>query len=340
MGIEAEEVLELINRRIYLHMVDNATQVDYTLYDKETMRQVFRSQVEMSAVWDQPAMGFFNAARYAVAEDCGINIVSVESVPLDMLQTLSSIQHDPPLDEYPMPDQSCTMADVACMGYLKDDFLPVSDETAADLSQQGFTIYEANAFGNVVGPVEISKSYHELFVIARKDWENSPAFHEAAADRMNHQKERELAFLCQKQNCFAIYQLNHQNPDLIYIRHESLENLLDEGQRPRRENYELVYTAPLPEGTGLNTLWNRFNTDHPPDYLHPSMSVSDVIAVKQNGTVTCYYVDQFSFATLDGFLAQRPRLAKMSKPSIKAQLAAKPVPGDQPAQKAKDLEVR
>lgn len=115
---------------------------------------------------------------------------------------------------------------------------------------------------------------------------------------------------------------------------------MEQSQRPQRDNYELVYTAPLPEGTGLNTLWTKFNTDHPPDYRHPSMSVSDVIAVKKNGITTCYYVDQFSFAVLDGFLAQRLRHANLNKPSIKERLAAKPVPGDQPAAKTKNREVR
>ena len=73
---------------------------------------------------------------------------------------------------------------------------------------------------------------------------------------------------------------------------------------------------------------------------HPSMSVSDVIAVKKNGIVTCYYVDQFSFAVLNDFLDQRPRQAALSKPSIKEQLAAKPIPGDQPTAKTKNREVR
>lgn len=172
------------------------------------------------------------------------------------------------------------------------------------------------------------------------DLENSRVFGEAVADRMNHQTERELSFRCQTRDCYAIYQLNRHDPDLRYIRYESLESLQQQGQRPRRGNYELVYTAPLPEGTGLNTLWTKFNTDHPADYRHPSMSVSDVIAVKKNGIVTCYYVDQFSFAVLNDFLDQRPRQAALSKPSIKEQLAAKPIPGDQPTAKTKNREVR
>ena len=70
------------------------------------------------------------------------------------------------------------------------------------------------------------------------------------------------------------------------------------------------------------------------------MSVSDVIAVKKNGIVTCYYVDQFSFAVLDDFLDQRPRQVNLNKPSIKQQLATKPAPGDMPTTKTKDREVR
>lgn len=344
MGDKVEEVLYLVNGRVYLHIADSVSRFDYTIYDKETMRQVDHGQLDVSTVCDHPAQGIFNAARYAVAEDYGINIVTVEDVPLDMLQTLRSFQHDPRLDEYPRPDNLYYMTHMACMGYLKGDLLPVSDEASVGLSQQGFTIYEVNAYGKVKPPAEVNtpgtRLFSSIFAISRKEWEASPAFREAVADRMNHQVERELSFRCQTRDCFAIYQLNHHNPEMRYIRYESLESLQKQSQRPQKENYELVYTVPLPEGTGLGALWTKFNTDHPPDYQHPSMSVSDVVAVKKNGTITCYYVDQFSFSVLDDFLAQRPRQANLNKHSIKAQLAAKPVPGDQPAQKAKDLEVR
>lgn len=340
MSGQSKHELYLINGGVYLHLMDNAEDFGYTLYDKETMRLIYHGHLDVSAVCEHSAQGIFNAARYATFEDYGINAVTVEKVPMDMLQKLTNAQLDPPLDEYPMPDHNCTMANVACMGYLKDDLLPVSDDTAKGLAERGFAIYEVDAYGDVKGPVDVNSSYHSLFAVSRAGWENSRAFGEVVADRMNHQTERELAFRCQTRDCYAIYQLNRHNPDLRYIRYESLESLQQQGQRPRRDNYELVYTALLPEGTGLNTLWTKFNTDHPADYRHPSMSVSDVIAVKKNGIVTCYYVDQFSFAVLNDFLDQRPRQAALSKPSIKEQLAAKPIPGDQPTAKTKNREVR
>lgn len=339
MSGKVENALYLVNGGVYLHIADSGDRFDYTIYDKETMRQVYHGQLDVNTVREQPAQGIFNAARCAVFEDCGINAVTVEEVPLDMLQKLKNIQLDPPLDEYPRPDYGCTMADIACTGYLKGDLLPVADDIAKDLSQKGFRIYEVDTRGNVKGHVDVNSSCHNLFAVSRAGWQNSRGFREAVADRMKHQTERELTFRCQSQDCFAIYQLHHHDPDLRYIRYEPLESLQKQGQQPQRNNYELVYTAPLPEGTGLNTLWTKFNTDHPPDYQHPSMSVSDVIAVKRNGTITCYYVNQSCFAVLDNFLAQRPRQAELGKPSIKRQLAAKPVSGDHPA-KPRDWEAR
>ena len=40
------------------------------------------------------------------------------------------------------------------------------------------------------------------------------------------------------------------------------------------------------------------------DYHHPSLSVSDIVAVKQNGVVSCHYCDSFGFREVPGFLPQ------------------------------------
>lgn len=346
MEYPMENGLYLINGAAYLHIQESTDHFDYILYDKETMRQTYHGQVDTTMVWEQTAKG--PSAQSAVFKDYGINAIHVETIPLDMLQKLKNAQLDPPLDEYPRPDYLCTMTDIACTGYLKGDLLPVSDDFAADLSQQGFTIYEVDAFGKVNSPAEVNspetKLCSSIFAISREEWEASSMFRDAVSDRMNHQTERELTFRCHSGDCFAIYQLNHHDPGMRYIRYESLESLQNQGQRPQRENYELVYTSLLPEGSGLNALWKTFNTDHPPDYQHPSMSVSDVVAVKKNGALTCYYVDQSGYAVLDDFFQQQPRqvdrAASRRKPSIKAQLTEKPVPSGQPAAKPKDREVR
>ena len=44
----------------------------------------------------------------------------------------------------------------------------------------------------------------------------------------------------------------------------------------------------------------------PDDFRGHSISVSDIIAVKVNGEVSCHYVDAFGFKKLDGFIQDNP----------------------------------
>ena len=73
-------------------------------------------------------------------------------------------------------------------------------------------------------------------------------------------------------------------------------------------NYELIYSASLPPTNGrdqaaiLESLYARFNLDRPEDFHGHSLSVSDVIALKQNGQLTCYYTDSFGFQKLPDFI--------------------------------------
>lgn len=336
-----EDGLYLINGAIYLHIqTDWANQVDYTLYDKETMRKADHWTMNPDKFLSSSPEHNVADVRFAVFAEHGVNVVSVSSVSPNMLQKLKDTQLDPHLDEYPWPDYSCTMTDIARRGYVDGGLLPVKEDTARNLANHGFAIYEVDAHGKVRGPMWqdtfSQPNTGSILAVSRVGWQNSRMFQKMVADRMVYQTEREQAFLRCSQDCFAIYQLNRQAPELRYVRYESLEYLQTQGQRPQKGSYELVYTAFLPEGAGPDDLWCKFNTDYPPDYQHPSLSVSDVIAVKKDGTLTCYYLDQHSYAVLDDFFDQGARQADLPapdhKPSIKGQLTApKAEPAEKPA---------
>jgi len=81
--------------------------------------------------------------------------------------------------------------------------------------------------------------------------------------------------------------------------------LMSKGLIADRDNYDLVYTGELAPGQGssaLERLWERFNIDHPADYHRPSMSVSDILAVKQDGVVSFHYCDSVGFAKVSDFI--------------------------------------
>ncbi len=53
-------------------------------------------------------------------------------------------------------------------------------------------------------------------------------------------------------------------------------------------------------------LYEQFNLQKPVDFHSPSMSVSDIVAIKQNGQVSCHYCDSFGFEQVPGFLPDNP----------------------------------
>lgn len=211
------------------------------------------------------------------------------------------------LDEYPMPDPALTVDDLETCGYRDGDILPLSKDRALELFEQDLTIYTVAEGGeaSMAFDREDIEAHGGLLAVPREEWEEAPDFTAAVEDRLKHQEQREAAFLQALKDAFAIYQLK-EGDELRDIRFEPMSWLESKGRKVERENYDLVYTGALTGSESvrdrLDELWDRFNNDHPADYQRPSVSVSDILAVKQDGVVTCHYCDSFGFAELPGFL--------------------------------------
>ena len=215
------------------------------------------------------------------------------------------------LDEYPMPDSSMTLDDLAELGYGETDLLPLSRDRGAELVDRDMTVYMVRT-GEAPEMVFDREDLMEqpegvMFAVPREEWEDSPDFRQAVADRMDRQEDRERAFLNHGGDCFAIYQVKLDGDDSLRdIRYESLDWLNSIGRKVERGNYDLAYTAPLSEvnsaDEALERLWYVFNNDHPADYQRPSMSVSDIIAIRLDGVLTCHYCDSYGFKQLPDFI--------------------------------------
>ena len=316
---EAQEALLLVDDATYLHVQSCDTGWDYTLYDVATMKQMNGGQL------DGPDMGR-SAAVSHICKDLGLGDKSIKYAPLSMIETLyeqASQQtaeaaaallpdaQEQALDEYPMPDPVLTQDDLEKCGCLDSDLLPLSKEKAYELMERDLTVYIIQEGENPVMAFDTADldAHDGIFALPREEWEESPEFDKLVKDRMAHQEEREQAFLSHKGDCFAIYQVKHTD-ELRDIRYEGLEWLQSIGQTVQRDNYELVYTAPLLpsdlKGDTAEQLFYRFNNEHPADYRHPSMSVSDIVAIKRDGKVSCHYCDSFGFEQVPGFLPDNP----------------------------------
>ena len=322
---EAQEALLLVDEATYLHVQSCDTGWDYTLYDAANMKQLDGGQL------DAPELPFSTAAL-KICEMHGMGGQSIRYAPLSMIETLqeAAVQQmqaaaqaavpevtqlpdvlEQTLDEYPMPDPSLTQDDLEKCGYLDSDLLPLSKERAYELMAQDLTVYMVQQGENPAMAFDTADldAHDGIFAVTREEWEESPAFDAQVKARMDHQQEREQAFLGHKGDCFAIYQVKHTD-ELRDIRYEGLEWIKSIGRTVQRDNYDLVYTAPLApgdlKGSVLDNLEYRFNNEHPADYRHPSMSVSDIVAIKRDGKVSCHYCDSFGFAEVPGFLPDNP----------------------------------
>lgn len=332
------EAMYLLDNAAYLYLKENEDGYDYALYDKESLQETASGfadegvssiptayqqalvlehltpaaseKVPLDILRDIAAVHEQDVQEYIRKNNLGDHKQAepqVQTVP-DPQKTVVMLPDTPEqvLDEYPMPDSNLTAADLKACRYLDGDLLLLSRDRALDLFEQGLTIYiiEDGSASMTVDTNEI-QAHSGLFALNRKEWEQSPTFEEAVKDRLNRQEQREAAFLKTSQDAFAIYQVKDSD-ELRDIRFEPLSSLESKGFSVDHGNYDLIYTAPLTAHGStddrLTALWDRFNNNHPADYHRPSLSVSDIIALKQNGVVSCYYVDSFGFKELPAFL--------------------------------------
>ena len=318
-----QEALFLIDDATYLHIQPCDSGWDYTLYDAASMKELDGGQLDM------PELSCMKAVLQ-ICDDNDLDSTSLRRAPLSMVETLQEAAYEQmqaeasqvtasaqlpeaqeqALDEYPMPDEQVSTPDMQEYGYSYDGMLPVTRERALELDAAGLTVYvlyEDNTESMVFDPQEIM-DHGGLFGVDHEEWEKSPQFHEKVMERQEHQQEREQAFLSQNRDCFAIYQVSRDDPQ--NVRFMNLDWLKSHNISIERSNYDLIYTAPLREsGTvpeQLEKLYQQFNLEKPVDFHSPSMSVSDIVAIRQDGKVSCHYCDSVGFTQIPGFLPENP----------------------------------
>lgn len=325
LGADAnqQEALFLIDDATYLHIQSCDSGWDYTLYDAASMKELDGGQLDMPEISRMKAV-------LQICDDNDLGRDSVKYAPLSMIETLQEAAYqqmqaeasqmaassqlpeaqEQALDEYPMPDEQVSTPDMQEYGYFYDGMLPVTRERALELDAAGLTVYvlhEDNTESMVFDSQEIM-DHGGIFGVDREEWEKSPQFHEKVMERQEHQQEREQAFLAQNRDCFAIYQVSRDDPQ--NVRFMNLDWLKSHDISIDRSNYDLIYTAPLREsGTvpeQLEKLYEQFNLQKPADFHSPSMSVSDIVAIKQEGKVSCHYCDSVGFTQIPGFLPENP----------------------------------
>ena len=304
------ELLYLLDNSTYLYIQEADTGYDYTLYDRETLREIDGGHIDE------------DTADIAVACNEALNLHNLtsetsEKVSMDIIDDIRSVREqdmaeykrehniDPPASaaspvqpespelasEYPMPDPDLSMDDFKDFGYMDDNMLPLSQDRALALLTQDMTvylIYDDNTESMVFDTNEIYE-HQGVFGVEREDWERTAEYEEAVI------KFRDL---------YEIYQVK-QGSEYRDFRFEPYKRIQAAGLEIDSNNYEQKYSAHLDfKGTTeqkLDGIFHQFNLDRPADFTGHSLSVSDIIALRQDGEVTYHYCDGVGFQELPGF---------------------------------------
>ena len=213
----------------------------------------------------------------------------------------------PPLPEleqgYPMPDTSIGFSEMYQYGYTDGNaMLPLTKERAMELFMQDvpvFLLYADSTEAMALDAEDIS-SHTGVFGVEREEWDAVRGL-----VTLSEQADTEKLFLENPQDAFLIYQIR-RGGELDAYRFMNYDYLQSKGVTPERGGYDAIYTGGFMDygnaRTNLDMIYQRFNVYHPADFKGHSLSVSDIVALKQNGVVSCHYVDPIGFRELPNFL--------------------------------------
>ena len=291
----------------YLHVQRTDTGVDYTIYDKASMKELDGGQLDMEiSTLAESALEICNS--HGIGQNAPLQVADIGI--LDELQAAQDavIAIEPPVQENPEPETD-TPADPAisvearnAYGYTDDAMLPLTKERAMELFERDVPVYllygdntEAMAFEQT----EIL-NHDGIFGIDRADWEAvKEQFPVATENRW------QKAFQQNPADSYCIYQLR-RDPELAELRFMNSQYLREHGLEPAFDHYEAVYSGSLPSDGStearLDDLYMKFNTAHPQDYTGHSLSVSDIVVLRQQGAVSSHYVDSVGFVQFPAFL--------------------------------------
>ena len=119
---------------------------------------------------------------------------------------------------------------------------------------------------------------------------------------------------------FSIYQINvdRDTANVCFIGMESLEKIKGT-KEVNAAAYDRVYDGKM-DCISLENIYQKFNVDHPADYKGRSLSVSDVVEIRESDTVNpgFYFVDSIGFKSIsfDKSLCKEPVEAGSGKISV------------------------
>ena len=221
------------------------------------------------------------------------------------------------------PETGALLKETREYGYANENIFPLKKQAALemfDANQTVYLLYNDNTEDIAFDREEIER-FDGLFGMEKADWEKVSAKKERESEKNleayffgnenNPEPKRVLANtmppITTHTNMFAVYQVRDDIENVRDLRFASYSDIQARGMEINREDYKLVYAAPLTERIEfisekqrvLNNLFEQFNTNRPADYTGRSMSVSDVVVLRLYSDIHVHFVDTAGIREID-----------------------------------------
>lgn len=235
-----------------------------------------------------------------------------------------------------LPDNQIGLLQMHDFGYRNDSVLPLTMERAAVLHHAGLPIYHLHEDGSSA-PMNTEQDILEaggMFGVDARAWESylvmesvrgenkererqAETISESDISRVQSTEEMQNAVIRPNEELlytdtadrYAIFQIDENGKGREYL-FFNMDFIQKKGMKVEGGDYSFIYGGTLGKEENLDTLYEKFNLNHPEGYTGHSLSVSDVVVVNRGGQVSAYFVDSFGFTELPDFVHQREQLIK------------------------------
>jgi len=202
-----------------------------------------------------------------------------------------------------VPDSTIHPKALQYYGFTDADMLPITKNRALELLDRDLTVYMIYPLNTEKIALDAEDLLHHdgLFGVTKTEWE--------AVKNDIPPYDIEKVFRDNPKDAYAIYQLA-DTAGTVPLLFMGMEWLEQKGIPIEKSNYTALYTGdmPVPETSMgiLEQIYVNFNLHRPADFTGHSLSVSDIVALKQDGVVSYHYCDSIGFKELSDFGKESP----------------------------------
>ena len=217
------------------------------------------------------------------------------------------------LDIFPDPALGC--GDLYRAGYPGYDLFPLGRAAAEEiLLTKEVTVYGIYEDGTkeVLSDPRILAAHRGMFGVKKEQW--TGYYLEALRDG----RKVSLSFR-ETMKSYRIYQWKEDDTDRHDCRFMPYGVITGMGVSIHVSSYDLVYEGSIRESATLDDIFEMFNVNRPADFTGHSLSVSDVVAFREEDAWKCYFVDSFGFKEIPDFLVEGRQITAetVMEPAVK-----------------------